>query len=139
MTGSNIIHRLVAQIIEVKHNDAWTHRELESLSSLCSRVDEVLPDARPAEAWNALCLVWQHYECIAGKALHGNPSEACNDRFELLAWQSLHQVCCLLSSAAKDAPQATAILLKAQLAFNSAKVCSSIHFLTREKFEINGS
>ena len=78
------------------------------------------------EAWNALCLLWHHYEALkngqqdtSGAAGSGT-SVNC---WETGDWQPVHQACQLLVSQAKGTAETRQHrMVQAQLHYDSAKV-----------------
>ena len=111
----------IVELVDVNTDQSFSLQRLHQLTSLvCKQVD----DADPDDAWNALSLIWQHYENLATSVLsESRPSlEACVGD---AAWESLHQVCCSLAGRAAQDEQMVqeSNRIRAHLAFHGAKVC----------------
>ena len=98
------------------------------LAPLSKQLFESLEDSNltAGSAWNALCLVWHHYEtftkAVLGDADHGVLLSRVH---EVGAWADVHKACKLLAikaAQAASAEQEANTLVLAQLHFDSARV-----------------
>jgi hypothetical protein len=103
--------------------------DLTELAKLRAQVFELLQAARPEQAWNALCLLWQRYIAIHDRLLSCLGAGECHLGAESVqsAWQAAHSMCKQLASASQQLPpyQLSAsrlALIQAQLAYHDAQV-----------------